>query len=718
MRAGNLARNHRFSSMRTLVALVVLNMLGITAMRLDAQVVSEPPEPRITLTPFSFPEYQLTRQSQQAAEWTRSLPIRDAEGRIRYWIDLTDDAADAYQRTSPPDDGMPEYNKPEARHLLQALARQYSLRPYSMISWIGNGFSAHLDDVQISALEKDPRVTRITPDRWLRKSGSLWTESTGPNGQILSWGTNALGGSRASPNDVVTLYVLDTGIGVHADLPSIISRNLIDPFAQYPVGCYAHATAIAGIASGQNTVTSAVWGMNRGVPIVSYALNNSPSPTTGDNCSISGAPLSLVHPGLDMIKADIAARGRMGVINISLNDAAFRSTGTFGQRFLNIATPAPGYPGALIVQSAGNTTFGSSGNACDVSYDVPSNVDGIIVVGGIDENGQQAVKLNGFNAYRNAGLAQDAEGSNHGSCVEMWAPSKSIYTTWGDAPTQTGPPTVHSTRTRLSGTSFAAPHIAALAAYTNATWGPVSPQGLEFVLGYNFGHFLDSQDKSGRSIWIPWAFDNPPTTAKALPTAEFRLDDRINPNPFPPFDSTHQFYLSYDSRGAQSCTLSGYKDGGLWYTVPNYFSSYDWTNGGQSLVQLDPGSYQWHIDCVSAHGTHNTAVASVTIVPPPPAPPTATWTLNGVPRNGQTVWIPGGTLFTFRYDSTSATGCSLYAEKGPYPGPLQYWYDVPFPFYTSYDWGSQSLPPYFYKWTVSCIGPGGSVQEFLQVVSY
>jgi hypothetical protein len=164
-------------------------MLGIIAVRLDAQVVSEPPEPRITLPHFSFPEYQLTRQSQQAAEWARSLPIRDADGRIRYWIDLTDDAADAYQRTSPPDDGMPAYNKPEARHLIQAFVRQYNLRPYSMISWIGNGFSAYLDDVQVSALARDPRVTRITPDRWLRKSGSLWTESTGPNGQTLSWGT-------------------------------------------------------------------------------------------------------------------------------------------------------------------------------------------------------------------------------------------------------------------------------------------------------------------------------------------------------------------------------------------------------------------------------------------------------------------------------------------------------------------------------------------------
>ncbi len=86
-----------------------------------------------------------------------------------------------------------------------------------------------------------------------------------------------------------------------------------------------------------------------------------------------------------------------------------------------------------------------------------------------------------------------------------------------------------------------------------------------------------------------------------------------------------------------------------------------------------------------------------------------------MPSNGQTLFRTSTTLFELEYESSGASACSLYAEKGPYPGSLSLWYSVgSMP--TAYSWGQIALPPYQYRWTITCNGQGQSVDNYVHIV--
>lgn len=111
----------------------------------------------------------------------------------------------------------------------------------------------------------------------------------------------------------------------------------------------------------------------------------------------------------------------------------------------------------------------------------------------------------------------------------------------------------------------------------------------------------------------------------------------------------------------------------------------------------------------------NEASVSAVIYPSAPTPPAITWYFNGVPANDHTFTAWSTETFSLRYDSVNANACDLYAEKGPYPGTLASWYSVP-NFYNAYDWGLVQLPPYQYRWTVTCTGIGGTTVQYLHLI--
>lgn len=525
------------------------------------------------------------------------------------------------------------------------------------------------------------------------------------------WGYNA-------PNDNVRVYVIDSGVGGHVDLPNVIEwLSGIGPNI-LPVGCYAHATHVAGIIGATGQAFDAAYGVDRGVKMVSINTNTENNDENG--CStgedLSATTTSAIIAALSLAKLRIVQTGKFGVVNISANSPAFRSNTSVGAKFRELTTISGNYLGALVVLAAGNKMQAN----CEETYEVVNDGDGIIVVGGIDANGQQVVNLNGVHGFHPAppNDPDNGKGSSYGPCVTMYAPSKNIYASWGGDP-QSGS-VIHSARTYLSGTSMAAPHVSALAAYTAASLGSSRSPGYVEALLRSYGGPLQSLDQKGHPIHLVKHPSAGPVNQVALPMAQFLIRKDGTDFVDPPATLNLWTYtdvpvtLRYDSRGASNCTITAWRGGAHWYTVPNYLPSWTWGDG----VYITPAdSYTWQVDCVSPQGTHNTASATITGITPPPAP-TLAWYVNNVDRTAQTVLLPAWQPFNFRWESvnTYENGCNLTVLASWDADGV--WYtaeNIP----AAWDWdGPVSLGPGNYFYDMTCYGPRGNVRHSVALGMY
>ena len=256
-------------------------------------------------------------------------------------------------------------------------------------------------------------------------------------------------------------------------------------------GCWPHATHIAGIIGAADN-TGATLGMLPGANIMSISataqnyqlvngtwgsdFNDGVAPQCAGHtfnfdtqqAQFQGLLTSAVTSALDFVADDVLLLNKIGIINYSANGSDTKSTGTLGMRFKTVATPLAVmsqtlptriqfvYRGALIVQSAGNA-YENAGNvyenACNVAFDEDYEMDGIIVVGGLNQDDVPVTPANGGFTFTVDGVPGSELGSNTGPCVNMWAPSTNIISTWKLNGTQV-----------LSGTSMAAAFVSGFAA--------------------------------------------------------------------------------------------------------------------------------------------------------------------------------------------------------------------------------------------------------------
>ena len=337
-----------------------------------------------------------------------------------------------------------QYLDPDVAGTVQALEATLGFRSAHVYSHALRGFAGRLSGWQIAALAHDPRVESIEPD-------TLATTQL----QTIPWGVDRVNadqsfqragnGSGAVTN--VNVYVIDSGISLHADLNRV--RHVVMESSWSNDDCNGHGTHVAGTIGARDN-TSDVVGVAPGAPLTGVKVLD---------CSGSG-PVSTVIKGVDWVTAN--AR-RPAVANMSLAASASSA--------LDSAVVRSVSSGIFYAIAAGD----NAGNACSYSPARLGTRSGIITAAATDS------------------ANRETSWSNYGSCVDLWAPGAGILSTRRGGGTST-----------KSGTSMATSHVTGTAALYLSRHTGARPGDIESAIKL-FATRPGTVSKNGRSILLDYA---------------------------------------------------------------------------------------------------------------------------------------------------------------------------------------------------------------------
>ncbi|MFF0275660.1 S8 family peptidase [Streptomyces sp. NPDC004330] len=301
-------------------------------------------------------------------------------------------------------------------------AKKLGLAPTFVYDKAINGFAAPLTAVQLDTVRKTPGVASVEEDAVVLTPPRP-TASTAPRSPAASWGLDRIDQWKLPlDNDFttrgngagVTAYILDTGIDYAHDEFGGRAAFGFDAMGDGRAGqdCNGHGTHVAG------TVAGNTYGVARKAGLVSVRVLG---------CDGRGAYSGMIA-GLDWVAKN--AR-HPAVLNGSLGGD--RSTA------LNNAATALAAAGVLPVIAAGN----DAKDACNVS---PASATGVVTVAASNR------------------WDEETSFSNHGRCVEIFAPGQDIVSA------RLGGGSV-----ALNGTSMAAPHVAGVVALYKAEHPTADP---------------------------------------------------------------------------------------------------------------------------------------------------------------------------------------------------------------------------------------------------
>lgn len=263
------------------------------------------------------------------------------------------------------------------------------------------GFTIEMNDRDAQALSRDPRVMMVEQDAYISINA---TQNNAP------WGLDRVDQRNVQLNTSynyvktgsgVHVYVIDTGVRTsHVEFGGRATADYDSVYdGQNGQDCHGHGTHVAATIGGNN------YGVAKSARIHAIRVLA---------CNGIGTVSSAVE-GIDWVTANHASPA---VANMSM--------GSNASPLMDFAVQGSIDSGVTYVVAAGN----SDANACDVS---PARLPSAITVGASDQSDAKA-------AF-----------SNHGPCVDLFAPGVGIVSAWAwnDYASFTA-----------NGTSMASPHVA------------------------------------------------------------------------------------------------------------------------------------------------------------------------------------------------------------------------------------------------------------------
>ena len=318
----------------------------------------------------------------------------------------------------------------DSRAVAAEHGRRYGARVEGIYQHAVKGYVATFRGTGASDVARDPRVRLVEADQ-------VVTASTTQDG--ATWGLDRIDDklvpfldntfSYTNTGAGVTAYVIDTGIHLsHSDFGgrAVTGFDAVD--GGPAEDCNGHGTHVAG------TVGGTTYGVAKDVTLVAVRVLG---------CDGSGTTSGVIA-GIDWVTGDHDA-GESAVANMSLGGSASAA--------LDAAVNRSIADGVGYAVAAGNGNAG--GVAQDACKSSPARVPAAMTIGATDKTDRKA------------------SWSNHGKCVDWFAPGVGITSAWysGDTAANT-----------ISGTSMATPHTAGVAALYLQANPSASPAALRDAL--------------------------------------------------------------------------------------------------------------------------------------------------------------------------------------------------------------------------------------------
>ena len=309
------------------------------------------------------------------------------------------------------------------------------------------GFAARLTAAQVIALREDPRVAAVVRDTTFTADGKgAPAPAPAPAAEVVPAGVQRLGGPRGAASGAVA--VLDTGIDLrNPDLNAVSGRNCVvtSSSAQDDNG---HGTHVAGIIGARFDGAGAV-GVAPGTRLVAVKVLNAKKTGT----------LSQLLCGIDWVTQHAGALG-IEVANMSISGTG-TDDGACGR-----ASGDPQHRALCASTAAGITWVASAGNArTDFAKTVPASFGEVLTATAMTDTdgrpgglGAAPACVKGEADDRAAGTYSNYAGSAADTAHVIAAPGTCVTSTKLGGGTGTS-----------FGTSFAAPHAAAVAALCHGT---------------------------------------------------------------------------------------------------------------------------------------------------------------------------------------------------------------------------------------------------------